>query len=107
MINAVEAVAMVGGLNSNLADPTGVFILRDEPEQVASRVLGKTVQGSQRIAYVLDLTRPNGLFLARDFLIRDEDTVYVTEAPYVQWQKRLAALIGPINSANSIQNLSN
>lgn len=106
MINAVEAVAMVGGLNSNLADPTGVFILRDEPEQVASRVLGKTVQGTQRIAYVLDLTRPNGLFLARDFLIRDEDTVYVTEAPYVQWQKRLAALIGPINSANSIQNLS-
>ena len=106
MINGVEAVAMVGGLNSNLADPTGVFILRDEPESVASRVLGKTVSGSQRIAYVLDLTRPNGLFLARDFLIRDGDTVYVTEAPYVQWQKRLAALIGPINSANSLQNLS-
>ncbi|VDS08822.1 Polysaccharide biosynthesis/export protein [Paracoccus haematequi] len=105
-INAVEAVAMVGGLNSHLADPTGVFILRDEPEQVASRVLGKSVQGSQRIAYVLDLTRPNGLFLARDFLIRDEDTVYVTEAPYVQWQKRLAALIGPINSANAVQNLA-
>ncbi len=107
MINAIEAVAMVGGLNSSLADPKGVFILRDEPEQVASRVLGKTVQGSQRIAYVLDLTRPNGLFLARDFLIRDEDTVYVTEAPYVQWQKRLAALIGPITSANAVQNLSN
>nr|WP_295046834.1 polysaccharide biosynthesis/export family protein [uncultured Paracoccus sp.] len=105
-INAVEAVAMVGGLNSQLADPTGVFILRDEPEQVASRVLGKSVMGSQRIAYVLDLTRPNGLFLARDFLIRDEDTVYVTEAPYVQWQKRLAALIGPINSANAVQTLA-
>lgn len=106
MINAVEAVAMVGGLSSNLADPTGVFILRDEPESVASRVLGKSVYGSQRMAYVLDLTRPNGLFLARDFLIRDGDTVYVTEAPYVQWQKRLAALIGPLNSANSVQNLT-
>lgn len=106
MINAVEAVAMVGGLNSSLADPTGVFVLRDEPESVASRVLGKTVYGSQRMAYVLDLTRPNGLFMARDFLIRDEDTVYVTEAPYVQWQKRLAALIGPLNSANSVQNLT-
>lgn len=102
MINAVEAVAMVGGLSSNLADPTGVFVLRDEPEAVASRVLGKTVQGTQRMAYVLDLTRPNGLFLARDFLIRNEDTVYVTEAPYVQWQKRLTALTGPINSANTV-----
>src|SRR5690606_13425005 len=88
MINAIEAVAMVGGLSTNLADPTGVFILRDEPESVASRVLGKPVVGSQRMAYVLDLTRPNGLFLARDFLIRDEDTIYVTEAPFVQWNKR-------------------
>lgn len=102
MINAIEAVAMVGGLNSGLADPTGVFVLRDEPESVAERVLGKPVNGSQRMAYVLDLTRPNGLFLARDFLIRDEDTVYVTEAPYVQWQKRLTALTGPLNSANAV-----
>ena len=30
-INAIEAIAMVGGLSSNLADPTGVFVLRDEP----------------------------------------------------------------------------
>ena len=82
-INAIEAIAMVGGLSSNLADPTGVFVLRDEPQTVASRVLGQQVYGDQRMAYVLDLTRANGLFLARDFLIRDGDTVYVTEAPYV------------------------
>ncbi|SIS79715.1 polysaccharide export outer membrane protein [Paracoccus saliphilus] len=107
MINGVEAIAMVGGLNSNLADPTGVFILRDEPASVASKVLGKPVHGTQRMAYVLDLTRPNGLFLARDFLIRDEDTVYVTEAPYVQWQKTIGAITGGLNSANSVENLSN
>ena len=102
MINAIEAVAMVGGLNTTLADPTGVFVLRDEPESVASRVLGRQVVGSQRMAYVLDLTRPNGLFLARDFLIRDEDTIYVTEAPYVQWNKALSAITGSIASADSV-----
>lgn len=107
MINGVEAIAMVGGLNSNLADPTGVFILRDEPASVASKVLGKPVHGTQRMAYVLDLTRPNGLFLARDFLIRDEDTVYVTEAPYVQWQKTIGAITGGLSSANSVENLAN
>ncbi|RNF32986.1 polysaccharide biosynthesis/export family protein [Paracoccus methylarcula] len=107
MINGVEAIAMVGGLNSNLADPTGVFILRDEPASVASKVLGKPVHGTQRFAYVLDLTRPNGLFLARDFLIRDEDTVYVTEAPYVQWQKTIGAITGGLSTANSVENLSN
>lgn len=107
LVSAVEAIAMVGGLSSNLADPTGVFVLRDEPESVASRVLGKPVNGTQRMAYVLDLTRPNGLFLARDFLIRDGDTLYVTEAPYVQWQKTLAAITGGLNSANNVANLAN
>lgn len=105
-INAVEALAMVGGLSTALADPTGVFILRDEPQGVARAVLGSNaIQGTQRMAYVLDLTKPNGLFLARDFMIRDGDTVYVTEAPFVQWQKTIgsitgtAAQVGTIDSA--------
>lgn len=102
MINAVEGIAMVGGLASALADPTGVFVLRDEPDSIASKVLGKPVYGTQRIAYVLDLTRPNGLFLARDFLLRDGDTLYVTEAPYVQWNKTIAAITGSVDSADTV-----
>lgn len=105
MINAIEAVAMVGGLDSLLADPTGVFVLRDEPESVASSVLGQPVYGTQRMAYVLDLTRPNGLFLARDFMIRDGDTVYVTEAPYVRWQKTLTAITGSATTADTLAGL--
>ncbi|MFV0410715.1 MAG: polysaccharide biosynthesis/export family protein [Paracoccus sp. (in: a-proteobacteria)] len=101
-INAIEAVAMVGGLSTLTADPTGVFVLRDEPAQVASAVLGQPVYGTQRMAYVLDLTRPNGLFLARDFLVRDGDTIYVTEAPYVSWQKTLGAITGSAQSANAL-----
>ena len=106
-INAIEAIAMVGGLSSNLADPTGVFVLRDEPMSVARNVLGRDVYGDQRMAYVLDLTRPNGLFLARDFMIRDGDTVYVTEAPYVQWQKTLGAITGAAGTANTLEAIAN
>jgi len=65
------------------------------------------VIGTQRFAYVLDLTRPNGLFLARDFIIRDGDTVYVTEAPYVQWQKTLSAVTGSAATADSLSNIGN
>ena len=106
-INALEAIAMVGGLSTQLADPTGVFVLRDEPMSVARRVLGKDVYGDTRMAYVLDLTRPNGLFLARDFVIRDGDTVYVTEAPYVQWQKTLGAITGAAGTARSLESVTN
>ncbi|MEI6099306.1 MAG: polysaccharide biosynthesis/export family protein [Alphaproteobacteria bacterium] len=104
-LSALEAIATVGGLNSNLADPTGVFVLRNEPADIANAVLGRTdLQGAQRMAYVLDLTQPTGLFEARDFLIRDGDTVYVTEAPYVEWIKTLSAINGSAGAANTLSN---
>ncbi len=106
-ISAIEALAQLGGLNSNLADPTGVFVFRDEAEHIAKNVLGnQALSGDQRIVYLLDLTEPTGIFEARDFIIRDGDTVYVTEAPYTQFSKVLAAIVGPIGSANSINQLA-
>ena len=105
-VSAIEAIALVGGLNASTADPTGVFIMRDEPESVARRVMGNpAIYGTQRFAYVLDLTRPNGLFLARDFLIRDGDTVYVTEAPFTQFSKVMNAVVGTANTARAVENL--
>ncbi len=104
-LSALEAIATVGGLNSNLADPTGVFVMRNEPQDIANAVLGRTdLRGAQRLVYVLDLTQPTGMFEARDFLIRDGDTVYVTEAPYVQWSKTVGAITGSLAGARGISN---
>lgn len=106
-LTAIEAIAQVGGLSSLLADPTGVFVFRDEPQEIANAVLGRNdLVGSQRFAYVLDLTEPSGMFLGRDFIIRDGDTVYVTEAPYVQWNKTLGVLNSSIETSNNISTLA-
>ncbi len=102
-LSAIEAIATVGGLTTSLADPTGVFVFRNEPAEIANSVLGRDdLAGDQRFVYVLDLTQPTGMFEARDFLIRDGDTVYVTEAPYVQWQKTLSAITGVAGAANTV-----
>ncbi len=107
-LSALEAIATVGGLSTMSADPTGVFVLRDESESIARVVLGRPdLIGDQRIVYVLDLTEPTGLFEARDFLIRDGDTLYVTEAPFVQWQKTLGAITGSTAAASSLANTAN
>jgi polysaccharide export outer membrane protein len=102
-LSAVEALAQVGGLNPLLANPTGVFVFRNEPEAVARAVLGRPdLVGAQRLVYVIDLTEPNGVFHARDFAIRSGDTLYVTEAPIVAWNRSIAALFGslaPIDTA--------
>lgn len=106
-LSAIEAIATVGGLNTNLADPTGVFVFRNEPAEIANAVLARNdLTGDQRIVYVLDLTEPTGMFMARDFSIRDGDTVYVTEAPYVQWQKTLSIITGTAAGVNSVGSLS-
>nr|WP_152825151.1 polysaccharide biosynthesis/export family protein [Fertoeibacter niger] len=102
-LSAIEAIATVGGLNTTLADPTGVFVFRNEPAEIANAVLGRNdLRGDQRFVYVLDLTQPTGVFEARDFVIRDGDTVYVTEAPFVQWQKTLSAVTGTSAAAESL-----
>ncbi|WP_282025469.1 polysaccharide biosynthesis/export family protein [Limimaricola cinnabarinus] len=101
-ISAIEAIARVGGLNPQLADPTGVFVFRNEPAVIASQITGiPDLVGTQRLVYVLDLTRPNGMFLARDFAIRDDDTVYVTEAPIVEFNRVISGLTGSLTATRA------
>jgi len=104
-ISAIEAIAQVGGLTPNLADPTGVFVFRNEPEEIAEQLVGQDVVGAQRVVYVLDLTSPNGMFMARDFAIRDQDTLYVTEAPITQFNKTISALLGSLGQVGSLSNI--
>lgn len=90
-MSALEAIATAGGLDFRNADPTGVFVFRDENANVANRVLGTGgLVGPQRMAYLIDLTRPEGVFAAREFVIHDEDTVYITEAPLASWSRVIA-----------------
>ena len=106
-VSAIEALATVGGISTALADPTGIFVFRDEPAEVANRVLNRVdLVGPQRMVYLLDLTTPNGVFVARDFQIRDHDTVYVTEAPYSQFNKILQAVVAPVGTAASLHTLA-
>ncbi|GAB4261527.1 MAG: polysaccharide biosynthesis/export family protein [Pararhodobacter sp.] len=101
-MTAIEALARVGGLDATRADPTGVFVFRDEPAAIARNVLGRQdLVGDQRIVYVLDLTAPNGMFLARDFQIRDGDTIYVTEASAVTWNRQIATLTGTLGATGA------
>lgn len=110
-INVIEALATVGGLNSTAADPTGIFIFRREPASIGAQVTGRTDIGeNEPFAYLIDLTKPEGIFIAREFQIRDEDTIYVTEAPFVAWAKVLEATAQTLNflslTANTVSNFS-
>ena len=102
-LTAIEALAQLGGLRTDISDPTGVFILRSERARIANSLLARSdLKGAQRMVYVLDLTQPNGIFIAREFMVRDNDTIYVTEAPFTQWSKTIAALTGSLTAINTV-----
>lgn len=105
-LSVVGALGTVGGLRELAADPTGVFLFREEPVEVAKRLLPDLeITEPQRIAYIIDLTKPEGMFLARDFGVRDGDTIYVTTAPFVRWLKILSAVTPLVNTAGSTRSL--
>jgi polysaccharide export outer membrane protein len=107
-MSALEAIAEAGGLNGNAADPTGIFVFRAENAEVADRVLGRTgLVGPQRMAYVIDLTKGEGMFAAREFIIRDEDTIYITEAPLTSWRQIIGLTATVVALGGSVAALSN
>ncbi len=107
-LSAERAMGVVGGLIDATADPTGVFIFRTEPAAIAARILpGQAVTGGpRRIVYLLDLTRPGGMFLAREFIMRDGDTLYVTSAPFTKWMKILQSVAPLVTFTGSARTLT-
>ena len=95
-ISAIEALARVGGLSTGIADPTGIFVFRNEPVDIANAVLGRgDLIGPQRMIYVLDLTSPNGVFMARDFAIRDAETAIRTLAREIPGEESIHSCLLP------------
>ena len=107
-LSALQAIAQAGGLDGSTADPTGLFVIRKQEAEIANKVLGRNdLVGEQSIIYVLNLTEPDGIPLARNFDIRDGDTIYVTEAPFTQWTKTLNAITGTASAANTLEEAAN
>lgn len=99
----IEALAHIGGLRGGASNPKGIFIFRVEPATIVNKVLDRTdITTPQRVIYVVDLTKEDGMFTAHNFQVHNEDIIYVTEAPYVAWNKLLRTLMGTLNSLTAL-----
>jgi polysaccharide export outer membrane protein len=111
-LNLLSAIGAARGLNDFAADPTGVFVFRWEDPAIADRLLpGPRPEGmpegpGRPIVYRLDLTEPQGPFLARAFEMRNGDAIFATNAPLTELQKLLALFqtsIIPVQSVGQVQ----
>ena len=70
-VSLIEALALAGGPNDNLADPAAVFLFR----------YVKTPDGGERpIVYHVNMMKPGSYFLAQKFILENKDVIYVAGA---------------------------
>lgn len=100
-VSALDALAVMGGVDDNRADPQGILILREYPEEaVTTSQPGPT---RTRVVFTIDLTTSDGLFSARNFQINSGDLVLATESPV----NNARTILGLVGSAFGVVNRFN
>jgi polysaccharide export outer membrane protein len=90
-LSLAGALSRFGGLDSNLANASAVFVFRFERPEVA-RALGETRPATESgvpVVYRLNLREPSGFFVAEQFSIRAGDILYVPRAGTAELRKFL------------------
>ncbi len=113
-LSLADAIAKVGGLSDDRANARAVFIYRFEtPETLASLGASVTSNGAAGSAlpakvptvYYLDLVDPAGYFYASQYKVRNEDLIYVSNAPATDLGKFLALILPAAYSAANFRTL--
>ncbi len=91
-LNLAEAVAKAGGLADLQANPSAVFLYRQEPREVAQLLGADMEQFSGPLVPVIfsvSFRDPGGYFLATRFQMRNDDIIFVANAQSVDVAKFL------------------
>lgn len=92
-VSALDALAIIGGVNDARADPQGILILREYPASAVSA--GVRGPRQRRVVFTLDLTTSDGLFSARNFHVQSGDLVLATESP-INDTRTILGLVGSV-----------
>ena len=92
----LDALAQAGGLDNTNASNKGVFVFRLREEKAWLDADNKWQKGP--VIFKFDMSKPETMFLAQAFGVHPDDTVYVTNAPAVEWVR----LLTPIASTMSL-----
>ncbi len=99
-VNVLEAVAHAGGLLDERADSTGLFVFRYENAKIldklgadaASRVSSGGKGAVVPVIYRINMRHAKSYFYAQSFMLRDKDSVFVSNSDSVQLAKFLKLL---------------
>lgn len=91
-ITLAQALARSGGLDDARSDPQGVFIFRFEKVDALNwpiQPVHATADGRVPVIYRVNFRDPNSFFVAQNFMMDNNDLLYVSNAPMTEVQKVL------------------
>jgi polysaccharide biosynthesis/export protein len=95
-----EALAKAGGLDPIRANSKAFFVYRFEPKPLLQRIgidVSRFPTQDAPAVYKFDISKPDGMFLADKFKMRDHDLLVAAESPSIEFIK----LMAPLNSATT------
>lgn len=95
----MDALAQIGGLNPGQASNTGVFVFRLREKKAWLDADNHWQEGP--VIFKFDMSKPETMFIAQAFGMKNDDTIYVTTAPAVEWVKKLQPIAVTLTTVRS------
>lgn len=86
----LDALAQLGGLDNTSSSTTGVFVFRLREPKAWLDADNHWREGP--VIFKFNMQKPEMMFMAQAFGIKPNDTIYVTNAPTVEWTRSLAPI---------------
>lgn len=109
-MSLAEALGKAGGLDPTRADSKSFYVYRFEPKPLLERIGIDVSPFPTKMApavYKFDMSKPDGMFLADSFKVRDHDLIVAAEAPSTVFIKLMAPLNAATTNASNISSVVN
>ena len=94
-LSLAEALSEAGSINEEKANPTGIFVIRQE-----------NPSDKKPTVYQLRMTSVHSMLLAEQFSLRSRDIVYVTAAPITRWNRVISQILPSLSIVTATKALT-